>query len=121
MGVRNLSHGIASLTAFTTNEARESSVAGRWTGSRQIGEGEIHADRLVLLEDANGVLFGDWRGMIVTGQRLDEETMEFRGRDCTMAYTGRGRLVEGSLCLSFFVITSLGRRIEGTSVLCRAS
>lgn len=118
MRIRN-SQGLNPLLAFTAGEASGSALAGRWVGSRQIGQEPPQADRLILLEDPRGVLFGDWDTMIITGHRLADQRMEFRGRGAAGAFVGRGRVVDGALRLSFTVTSQSGQRIEGTSLLYR--
>jgi hypothetical protein len=60
---------------------------GRWEGEWRNSLGETGADSLALREDPDGTLNGIWTSEIeVSGNRINANTVELRGRTATRSY-----------------------------------
>jgi hypothetical protein len=60
---------------------------GRWEGEWRNSLGETGADSLALREDPDGTLNGIWTNEIeVSGNRINDNTLELRGRTATRSY-----------------------------------
>lgn len=113
---------LATLIAFAGAAPEKETVAGLWLGTSPAREGATGLDRLTLLEDDRGLLFGDWGGMIVTGRHLNSGKIELRGRTPQGSYHVSGCQGEDNTLILTYVLKDLagsGGRHEGACILRR--